>query len=150
MSDEWYYARNGKSFGPFVRTQLHQLAATGTLQPTDLFWKYGMKEWKPADAIKGLFQPTKASRRSDPSAALNSRPPFSARNFLIGAFCGLVLGLVLGALAPWGYTVDQLSRDDKEPSEDLVKDQEQVEIGFKPGKRPETSKLTSGSKQQRQ
>ena len=143
MSDEWYYARNGKSFGPFVRTQLQQLAATGTIQPTDLFWKDGMKEWKPADAIKGLFPATKASRHSAPSAALNSRPPFSARTFLIGAFCGLVIGLVLGVLAPWRYTVEQSSSDDKEPSEDLVEDQEQVEIGFKPGKRPETSKLTS-------
>jgi hypothetical protein len=146
MSGGWHYARNGQSFGPFVRTQLQELAATGKLLSSDLFWKDGMKEWKPADSIKGLFKAPKASQRSAPSAAAVSHPPFSGRAFLIGGVCGLGLGLVLGVLASWSYTVDQDRGEDKERSADLVKDQKQGESGIQPGKRPEALRLTSGSK----
>jgi hypothetical protein len=145
MSDGWYYARNGKSFGPFVQTQLQRLAATGKIQPTDQFWKDGMKEWKPADAIKGLFQTPKASQRT-----VDSRPPFSARTFLIGVAFGLVLGLVLGVRAPWMNSRDQGSRDAKEESAELVTDQEQGDNSVKAGESPEVTRLTSGSKRPRQ
>jgi hypothetical protein len=145
MSDGLYYARNGKSFGPFVLAQLQQLALTGHLRPTDLFWKDGMKEWKPADAIKGLFQASKASQRS-----VDSRPPFSARTFLIGTAFGLVLGLVLGVRAPWMNTRDQDSQDAKEERAELVTDQEQGDNSVKASERPEVTRLTSGSKRPRQ
>ena len=34
---------------------LQELARTGKLQPDDLIWKEGMKEWVPADKTTGLF-----------------------------------------------------------------------------------------------
>jgi hypothetical protein len=56
MSTEqpWYYSQTGKQQGPVSGTKLRQLAQDGTLQPTDLLWKEGLKSWRPASELKGL------------------------------------------------------------------------------------------------
>lgn len=59
MSTEWFVNRNGgPKAGPFSTTQLKELAANGTLQPTDFVWKEGQSEWVKAGQIKGLFPTT--------------------------------------------------------------------------------------------
>lgn len=55
MADQWYVGRNDKRTGPFTPDQLRQMAATGSLQPTDLVWKQGMPQWVAASTIKDLF-----------------------------------------------------------------------------------------------
>jgi hypothetical protein len=35
MSTLWYYAHNEKKLGPFSQTQLKEMAAAGTILPTD-------------------------------------------------------------------------------------------------------------------
>ncbi len=52
----WHYARNGVKFGPVTSTELKRLASSGNLSPGDLVWKDGMKEWRPASEIQGLFE----------------------------------------------------------------------------------------------
>jgi hypothetical protein len=150
MSDGWYYSRDGKSYGPFVLESLQQLAATGHLRLTDLLWKDGMKEWKPAAATKELFQTPKAKRRSAPRARLASRPFYTVRVFLTGAVFGLGLGLVLGVIAPWAHMVDQGGSDASEPSADLVSDQEPGDKAVKADNRSVSVSLTSGAKRPKQ
>ena len=42
---DWYYTQNGEQRGPVSPAQLKQLAQSGQLQPTDLVFKEGGKEW---------------------------------------------------------------------------------------------------------
>ena len=52
---QWYYSKNGQQHGPVSSKQLKDLAASGELQPTNLVWKEGMKQWVAAGSVKGLF-----------------------------------------------------------------------------------------------
>jgi hypothetical protein len=62
MAPEWYYAQQGQQRGPVDGGQLKKLAAAGTLAPTDLVWREGMADWKPASEIKGLLFPAQPSQ----------------------------------------------------------------------------------------
>jgi hypothetical protein len=55
MSEMWYYNRGGATVGPVSAPDLKQLASSGQLVPTDLVWKEGMRDWVPAEQLKGLF-----------------------------------------------------------------------------------------------
>lgn len=55
MSAQWFYTKNGQRMGPVTDAELKQLAASGTILPTDQIWKEGMSEWKPASTLKSLF-----------------------------------------------------------------------------------------------
>jgi hypothetical protein len=55
MASEWHYSRDGEDFGPVSSAELKQLAATGKLLRTDVLWKEGMTEWKPAGEFRKLF-----------------------------------------------------------------------------------------------
>lgn len=48
-------SRNDNQSGPFTAATLKQLAANGKLLPSDLVWKDGSDDRKPASSIKGLF-----------------------------------------------------------------------------------------------
>jgi N-acetylneuraminic acid mutarotase len=55
----WYYikagAPAGQQVGPLSWEQLHSLAQSGTLTPTDLAWHQSLPQWLPAGQIQGLF-----------------------------------------------------------------------------------------------
>jgi hypothetical protein len=55
MAENWYYSRGGTTVGPVSALDLKQLASSGELTPTDLVWKEGMRDWVPAEQLKGLF-----------------------------------------------------------------------------------------------
>jgi hypothetical protein len=55
MASEWFYTLNGEKHGPVSSQELRRLAQAGTLSPTDLLWKEGMKEWCPASQARKLF-----------------------------------------------------------------------------------------------
>jgi hypothetical protein len=61
----WHYARAGQSFGPVTEEQLHDLAKSGQLSPSDLVWTAGMAQWTEAGQVKGLF----------PEAPVGAPPP---------------------------------------------------------------------------
>lgn len=69
----WYYARDGRSFGPVSPAQLKALAAAGTLSPGDLILKAGTKKWVRAADVKNLFPapglPATTTPASDPFKA---------------------------------------------------------------------------------
>lgn len=56
MAGEWHYSKDGDQFGPITGPELQKLANSGQLQPDDLVWKEGFKEWLPGRSIKGLFK----------------------------------------------------------------------------------------------
>jgi hypothetical protein len=51
----WYYTVSGERRGPVSEAELRQMAAKGSLTPTELVWTDGMKDWTPAAQVSGLF-----------------------------------------------------------------------------------------------
>lgn len=66
---QWYLAREGKQFGPLTETELSKFIELGHLLPTDLVWREGFAEWRPAPSV---FPPKPAAPPSPP------RPPAAA------------------------------------------------------------------------
>ena len=69
MANEWHYSKDGQQHGPVSASDLKNLAKSGDLMPTDLIWKEGMAEWKPASNVKGLFSATPVSAVESPKAS---------------------------------------------------------------------------------
>jgi formylglycine-generating enzyme len=65
MSQEWYFAKGDKRYGPVSASQLKELAITGRLSPNDIVWKQGMAQWSEARIVRGLF-PTLPSSLTPP------------------------------------------------------------------------------------
>jgi hypothetical protein len=55
MADQWYFARNNQSRGPFSATELQALAASGQIRAADTVWKEGMEKGVLAAKVKHLF-----------------------------------------------------------------------------------------------
>ncbi|MDB6079825.1 MAG: hypothetical protein JWO82_3572 [Akkermansiaceae bacterium] len=53
----WYYARNGRQFGPVGLDQIKLMLGTGGLDREDLVWHEGMPAWLPAGEIEELNPP---------------------------------------------------------------------------------------------
>ncbi len=85
---EWYYAHGGAQKGPVPVSELQQLAASGDFDPaTDLVWREGMEDWKPAgtvDELAGAFQsapeatPAPVADTATPAAVPAHEPPVPA------------------------------------------------------------------------
>ncbi len=45
---EWFLARDGQQFGPLSDPELRKLVEFGHLKPTDLLWREGFPDWRPA------------------------------------------------------------------------------------------------------
>ena len=75
MPDNWYYEESGRKAGPVTSTELVALAREGKLRPTDLVWKEGMKEKKPAGKVKGLFPTSTATPPPLPPPTPKATPP---------------------------------------------------------------------------
>ncbi|MCU0795073.1 MAG: DUF4339 domain-containing protein [Akkermansiaceae bacterium] len=49
---QWYYSKGGRQLGPVPESELSRLVASGEIQPeTDLVWREGMDDWKPAAQV---------------------------------------------------------------------------------------------------
>jgi hypothetical protein len=66
MSNDYYYARAGKQFGPITPADLKMMASRGDLTQDDLVWKEGMSDWVLASKIKGLFTESPKSTANIP------------------------------------------------------------------------------------
>jgi hypothetical protein len=45
---QWYLARDGQQYGPLSELELAKFIELGHLQPTDLLWREGFPDWRPA------------------------------------------------------------------------------------------------------
>jgi hypothetical protein len=52
---EWYVMKGGKKVGPLDGAKLKKMADSGQISPSDMVWKDGFPDWKPASTVKGLF-----------------------------------------------------------------------------------------------
>jgi len=55
MADQWYYWHDAAILGPFSATSLANMAAVGTILPTDTVWKEGIENGVLASSVKHLF-----------------------------------------------------------------------------------------------
>lgn len=53
----YYVGKSGQQIGPFSLEELKSKLASGEVSPSDLVWKEGMPDWKPASTIPGLAEP---------------------------------------------------------------------------------------------
>ena len=67
MSQQWYIARDGQQFGPLNDAEMARFVELGHLQPTDLLWREGFPDWRPAMVV---FPPARKS-----AAAPRTGPP---------------------------------------------------------------------------
>ena len=66
MTQEWFYSKNEKKFGPFPSSKLLKLVLAGELLENDLVWNKAMPSWVPAKKIKGLFAKNEISSTANP------------------------------------------------------------------------------------
>lgn len=74
---EWYYAIDGQQHGPVSNRELHDLAGSGGLQPTDLVWQDGFADWKPASEVAGLFPAHGSTPTPPPPPTMGGSNPFA-------------------------------------------------------------------------
>jgi hypothetical protein len=79
MANKWYFARDGKTHGPYSAEQLRGLAAGGQLQPRDAVWKEGMENRVLAAKVKDLFTAAQLHPPAPPAPAADATPPPSPR-----------------------------------------------------------------------
>jgi hypothetical protein len=84
---QWYLARDGQQFGPLSEAELAKFIDLGHLQPTDLLWRDGFPDWRPAAAVfpnRKAGEPQRVPQRrpqSSPSAPVTRpRPEQEARD----------------------------------------------------------------------
>ena len=48
---EWYLARNGQQYGPLSDIEMRKFNDLGHLQGSDLVWRKGFPDWRPAGEV---------------------------------------------------------------------------------------------------
>lgn len=51
---QWYYSKNSAQFGPITLDELKAKLASGELAGTDMVWREGMQDWRPAGTLPEL------------------------------------------------------------------------------------------------
>ena len=84
---QWYIAREGKQHGPLSDVEMRTFVAQGHLKPTDLIWRPGFADWRPAPAVFPFQQPEPAPAAPRPTTqdADPSRPAALLRGQRSGA-----------------------------------------------------------------
>jgi hypothetical protein len=117
MATQWFYRRAGAEHGPFSSGKIRRMVARGELAPTDLLWRDGMDEWRPAGESGTLFGGDEArakkkrrrAQQSGPERGASATPALTAaapwnggRPLLtsigIGAGAGVVISAILGVV----------------------------------------------------
>ena len=47
----WYLARDGQQFGPLSDDEMNKFNELGHLRTTDLVWRKGFSDWRPAGEV---------------------------------------------------------------------------------------------------
>jgi GYF domain 2 len=64
---QWYLAREGQQYGPLTDPELAKFVELGHLQPTDLLWREGFPDWRPALVVFPTLAPGAAERKETPA-----------------------------------------------------------------------------------
>src|SRR5690348_2369365 len=68
---QWFIARDGTQHGPLSDAEMKKLVELSYLRPTDLIWRQGFPDWRPALAVFPRPQSAPAEA-SAPHAAFGS------------------------------------------------------------------------------
>lgn len=76
---EWYLARDGQQYGPLSDAEMRKFIELAHLRPTDLVWRQGFAEWRPAAAIFPVrpappISPTRPPPGTEPRRSPDARP----------------------------------------------------------------------------
>ena len=75
---QWYLAREGQQYGPLSDPELAKFVELGHLQPTDLLWREGFPDWRPALSVFPPSSAGTAGRKDAPSAPPAGAKPVAA------------------------------------------------------------------------
>ncbi len=75
---QWYIAREGKQHGPLSDVEMRAFVGQGHLKPTDLIWRPGFADWRPAPAVFPFPQP-EAPAAAAPRPTTQGRRPEPGR-----------------------------------------------------------------------
>jgi len=86
---QWYIARDGKQHGPLSDVEMRTFVSQGHLKPTDLIWRPGFADWRPAPTVFSFQAPEPAppaprpgvTRPTGPAPAMRAGPPVGERSF---------------------------------------------------------------------
>jgi hypothetical protein len=73
---QWYLARDGQQYGPLSEAELRKFIELGHLQPTDLLWREGFPDWRPAIVV---FPRTPQAAPQTATAAMHAGPAAAQR-----------------------------------------------------------------------
>ena len=65
QTEQWYYAINGKTFGPYSEEELLKRFSSGKIGDEAFLWQQGFVEWKPANKIP-VFATILDKQQSEP------------------------------------------------------------------------------------
>src|SRR6202007_1760734 len=71
---QWYLARDGQQYGPLSEPELAKFIELGHLQPTDLLWREGFPDWRPAMVVFPPPRPAAPRPAPQPRQAPVPRP----------------------------------------------------------------------------
>ena len=74
---QWYIAREGKQHGPLSDVEMRTFVAQGHLKPTDLIWRPGFADWRPAPTVFP-FQPPEPAPPPPRAAVTRAAAPTRA------------------------------------------------------------------------
>ncbi len=77
QSSEWYLARDGQQHGPISAPEMEKIIELGYLLPTDLVWRQGFDDWKPA--AEAFPKKAESSPPAAPPSAAPAAPAPPAR-----------------------------------------------------------------------
>src|SRR5262245_45348707 len=75
---QWYLAREGQQYGPLSDPELAKFVELGHLQPTDLLWREGFPDWRPALSVFPTSAAAAAGRKDAPTAPPGGAKPIAA------------------------------------------------------------------------
>jgi hypothetical protein len=77
---QWYLARDSQQFGPLSDAELARFIELGHLQPTDLLWRDGFPDWRPAMVVfPAMRGPPTGPRSAAPMRQAYQPPAASPR-----------------------------------------------------------------------
>ena len=72
---QWYLAREGQQYGPLSEMELAKFVELGHLQPSDLLWREGFPDWRPAMVVFPQRKPSAARPLPRAPAMAPAAPP---------------------------------------------------------------------------
>jgi hypothetical protein len=77
---QWYLARDGQQYGPLSEAELNKFVELGYSLPTDLLWREGFPDWRPAMVVFPQHRPAHPPQPApSPSPALAAAQDAKAR-----------------------------------------------------------------------